>query len=188
MATEITIPHLGHTMTKAKILKWFKAVGDRVEIGEPLLEIETDKVNYVIEAGVSGVVKAILASVDDEVPVAAVVAVIAAEDEEIDVGSCLRGEKEKAVPVDVQPEKRKEVIPSIPRTEGNRVLASPVAKKMAREKGIDLSSIKGSGRSGRIRRADVERYVSEVRPARIEPSPLMPPEVSEIIQMDTMRQ
>ncbi|MFH1931768.1 MAG: dihydrolipoamide acetyltransferase family protein [Pseudomonadota bacterium] len=187
MATEITIPHLGHTMTKAKILKWFKAVGDRVEIGEPLLEIETDKVNYVIEAEVSGVVKAILASVDDEVPVAAVVAVIASEDEEIDVGSSLRGEKEKAVPVDVQPEKRKEVIPTIPRTEGNRVLASPVAKKMAREKGIDLSSIKGSGRSGRIRRADVERYISEVRPTRIEPPPFMPPEVSEIIHMDTMR-
>lgn len=187
MATEITIPHLGHTMTRAKILKWLKAVGDRVEIGEPLLEIETDKVNYVIEAEVSGVVKAILASVGDEVPVAAVVGVIAAEDEEIDEGSYPREEREKAVPVDVQRENRKEVISTIPRTEGNRVLASPLAKKMAREKSLDLSSIKGTGRSGRIRRADVERYISEVRPTKIEPSPLMPPEVSKIIHMDTMR-
>ena len=84
MATEVKIPHLGHTMTVAKILKWMKSIGDRVEAGEILLEIETDKVNYGIESPVSGVLKAVLVNVNDKVPVGGIVAVIGEAEEEID--------------------------------------------------------------------------------------------------------
>ena len=85
MATEVTIPNLGYTMTVAKILNWKKSVGDPIEFEEPLLEIETDKVTYLIEAPTSGVVKAVLVNVGDEVPVGGVVAIIGAADEQVEV-------------------------------------------------------------------------------------------------------
>ena len=81
MATEVVIPNLGYTMTVAKILGWKKSVGDPIEFDEPLLEIETDKVNYLIEAPEGGIVKALLANVGDEVPVGGIVAIIAAANE-----------------------------------------------------------------------------------------------------------
>ncbi len=85
MATEVTIPNLGYTMTVAKILKWLKSVGDPIEKGDILLEIETDKVNYGIESPARGVVKAILAKPGDEIPVGGLVAIIGGEKEEIDL-------------------------------------------------------------------------------------------------------
>ena len=108
MATEVTIPNLGYTMTVAKILNWQKAVGDTVETGEILLEIETDKVNYGIESPASGVVKAILAKVGDEIPVGGLVAIIGRADEEIDIRSYPKEKKEAPVPEKVQADGKKE--------------------------------------------------------------------------------
>ncbi|MBW2123338.1 MAG: hypothetical protein JRH07_16060, partial [Deltaproteobacteria bacterium] len=95
MATEVTIPNLGYTMTVAKILRWLKSVGDTVEAGETLLEIETDKVTYGIESPATGIVKALVVNEGEEVPVGGVVEIVGAADEEIDVGLYRYGEKEK---------------------------------------------------------------------------------------------
>lgn len=183
MATEVTIPNLGYTMTVAKILRWLKSVGDSVEAGETLLEIETDKVTYGIESPARGVVRATLVSEGDEVPVGGVVALIGAAGEEIDVTLYQRAEKEKPPPEAVQVEAPREGLLSVSQPSSTRALASPAAKKMAREKGVELSLVKGSGRSGRIRMADVERYLSEAKP----PGPPGPAEIAEIIPMTTMR-
>ena len=83
MATEVTIPNLGYTMTVAKILKWVKSVGDPIQADEILLEIETDKVAYGIESPESGILKSILAKEGDEVPVGGIVAIIGTANEEI---------------------------------------------------------------------------------------------------------
>jgi pyruvate dehydrogenase E2 component (dihydrolipoamide acetyltransferase) len=174
-------------MTMAQILNWFKSIGDRVEVGEPLLEIETDKVNYVIEAEVSGVVKAILASVGDKIPVGGVVAIIGEADELIDIGLYKKREEKELSSIDVHVEKREEEIPISSQRETKHILASPVAKKMCREIGIDLASVKGSGLSGRIRKEDVERYISEFKQVKAEPTIPGEPEISEIIPMTTMR-
>jgi pyruvate dehydrogenase E2 component (dihydrolipoamide acetyltransferase) len=186
VATEVTIPNLGYTMTVAKILNWQKSVGDSVEAGEALLEIETDKVNYIIEAPVNGIVKALLVNEGDEVPVGGIVAIIGAADEEVDVSLYQKkAEREELIPQATQVEATGEGISATSESMRNdRVLASPVAKKLAREKGVDLSLIKGSGRSGRIREFDVEKYLREGKPAKVE---AIAPEVAESIAMTTMR-
>jgi len=187
MATEVTIPNLGYTMTVAKILRFVKSVGDSVEAGETLFEIETDKVNYGIEAPVSGVVKAILRDEGDEVPVGGVVAIIGDRDEQVDLARYMgrEGEGEGKAP---EGERQEREVVSAARLEKGRVLASPVARKMARERGIDLTLIRGSGRSGRIRMADVERYLREVMTEgrEIEAGPTFP-EIAEVITMTSMR-
>ena len=189
MATEVTIPNLGYTMTVAKILKWLKSVGDPVEAGEILLEIETDKVNYGIESPASGVVKAILVKVGDEVPVGGLIAILGRAEEEIDLSLYQKEKIEVPILEKVQVGAKKEAVPpplSPPIRE--RVSASPLAKKMAKEKGIDLSSVAGSGPSGRISVDDVEKYLSEAKPQKIEPRPSFGTlEVAEIIPMTTMR-
>jgi len=175
-------------MTVAKILKWLKSVGDPVEAGEILLEIETDKVNYGIESPASGVVKAILANAGDEVPVGEIIAVVGRADEQIDLRLYEKREKKTPVSRAVQAEGPREVVPTRPQPNQGRVLISPLARKMAQEKGIDLTLVGGSGHSGRIRMADVEKYLTEAKTAKMEACPPCGPlEVSEIIPMTTMR-
>jgi pyruvate dehydrogenase E2 component (dihydrolipoamide acetyltransferase) len=191
VATEVTIPNLGYTMTVAKILKWLKAIGDTVEAGEILLEIETDKVNYGIESPASGVVKAVLVKPGDEVPVGGLIAVIGRADEQVDLALYRKEKKEAPVAEKAQATEKKEAAPAAPQPAGGRMVVSPLARKMAKEKGLDLSLVKGSGRSGRIRMSDVEQYLREAKPARGEapkaPPALGPREVAEVIQMTSMR-
>lgn len=188
MATEVTIPNLGYTMTVAKILRWLKSVGDTVKAGETLLEIETDKVTYGIESPASGIVKALVVDEGDEVPVGGIVAIIGAAEEEIDVGLYRKVEKEKPVVEVGQVGALQEAPLTASRPIRNGASASPVVRKMARDKGIDLSLIQGSGRSGRIRMADVENYLREGKQARVEAPPTSgPAEIAEIIPMTTMR-
>jgi len=188
VATEVTIPNLGYTMTIAKILNWQKAVGDTVENGEILLEIETDKVNYGIESPASGVVKAILAKVGEEIPVGGLVAIIGGADEEIDVRSYPKEKKEAPTPEKIQTGGKKEMISAPAPAAGGRMFASPLARKIARTKQVDLSMVRGSGRSGRIRMGDVEKYILEGRPRKLESAPSIGPvEVAEVIPLTTMR-
>ena len=188
MATEVTIPNLGYTMTVAKILKWLKSVGDPVEVGEILLEIETDKVNYGIESPAGGVVRAIFAKPGDEIPVGGLVAVIGGEKEEVDLRLYQKIEKEKPVPQVVQAAAPKETVAVASPPTGGRRFVSPLAKRMAREKGIDLSSLTGSGHAGRVKMADVEKYLSEDKGKKVEvPAGPKAPEVAEIIPMAGMR-
>jgi pyruvate dehydrogenase E2 component (dihydrolipoamide acetyltransferase) len=174
-------------MTVAKILRWMKSIGDRVQAGEILLEIETDKVNYGIESPAGGVLKTVLVNVGDKVPVGGVVAVIGEADEEIDIGLYRQGEVREAIPDVVLENGTKEAIVWTPKKEGVRISASPLVKKVAREKSIDLSLIKGTGRSGRIRMEDLERYLAESIETEAEPTLPTAPEVSQVIPMTTMR-
>ncbi|MCX5914822.1 MAG: hypothetical protein NTV04_23145 [Deltaproteobacteria bacterium] len=130
MATEVTIPNLGYTMTVAKILNWQKAVGEPVETGEILLEIETDKVTYGIESPASGVVKAILAKVGDEIPVGGLVAIIGRADEEIDVRSYPKEKKEAPVPEKVQAAGEKEALPPLCQQPGGGCSPLPWPEKL----------------------------------------------------------
>jgi pyruvate dehydrogenase E2 component (dihydrolipoamide acetyltransferase) len=189
LATEVTIPNLGYTMTVAKILKWLKSVGDPVQAGEVLLEIETDKVNYGIESPAGGVVKLILVQPGDEVPVGGLVAVVGTADEIVDARHYAKKEAEKPIREAVQPARPKEAAsPGSPPAEERRFV-SPLARRMAREKGIDLSLVTGSGSGGRVKMADVEKYLGGTREKKIE-GPLPPPqapEIAEVLPLTTMR-
>ena len=178
---EVIMPKLGLTMESGKIEKWHKKEGDKVSEGDILFEVMTDKVSLEVEAYNSGILKKILKNEEEEVPVTEVVAYIGEEDEEIPEGppepagqakpaSDVEEVKEKE---DIKPSQA-EVKPE--KTEGERIIISPVAKKMARENNIDITKIAGSGPRGRIVKEDILKNLSSPgKPsgeARIKISPL----------------
>lgn len=149
MPSDVIMPALGMAQETGKVLRWLKADGDAVAKGEPLLEIETDKVNVDIEAPADGTLAAITAREGDEVPVGTVIALVLAEGE-------------------VAPETRPaadgadEPVLAIERP--HRPLASPKARRLAVSRGIDLAALAGSGPNGAVVAADVEAAVTA--PAR----------------------
>lgn len=148
MATTVIMPKLGLTMTEGTIEKWLKQEGDRVEKGEPLVEIITEKINFQYESPASGILRKILHHEGETVPVTTPIAIIAEEGEAVAEVERVKPEVpvEVPLPAAVQRESKE---PS------KRIFVSPIARKMAQEKGIDLSSIKGSGPMGRIIKMDV---------------------------------
>ncbi|WP_438318127.1 dihydrolipoamide acetyltransferase family protein [Candidatus Caldatribacterium sp. SIUC1] len=154
MAKEVIMPKLGLTMEEGVINKWFVREGERVEKGAPLFEVATDKVNMEVESPASGVVLKILYPEGATVPITEVVAYIGEEGEEVPV-------PQKGAPGG-KPEAREEVAGEavvIQRGEvaKERIKASPLARKLAQEYGIDLATVTGTGPGGRIVREDVER-------------------------------
>ena len=164
MADEVKLPRLGQGMESGTIVKWLKHEGDRVEKGEPLYELDTDKVTQEVEADFSGVLLKI--AVDEgEVPVGDTIAVIGEEGETVELEeraaeSAAEPEPEpEPVPVEVAAEAPARVI----HADGGRVKASPLARRIARERGIELASLTGTGPEGRIVAEDVER--AEAQPS-----------------------
>jgi pyruvate dehydrogenase E2 component (dihydrolipoamide acetyltransferase) len=196
---DVAMPRLSDSMEEGTILKWLKSDGDSVERGEELVEIETDKANMTYEADQAGTLK-IVAQEGDTLAVGATIAKIgddagdesAGEQEEPAVereaGGAEEGEgageeaaEEEREPAPVATEERE------PEGEGEggengRVKASPVARRMARELGVDLASLKGTGPGGRIVKSDVEAAAQnggkaeEAAPAATEEKPAEQPE------------
>ncbi|MBS1894548.1 MAG: 2-oxo acid dehydrogenase subunit E2 [Actinobacteria bacterium] len=149
---EIVMPRLSDSMEEGVILRWMKQVGDEVAVGEELVEIETDKANMAYESDVAGTLTEILAQEGDSLPIGAPIAVVGDPGEEP-----TRVVEETAEEVREEPVQAAPPTPSsAPETQGERVKASPLARRVAEEKGVDLSSLTGSGPGGRIVKADVE--------------------------------
>ena len=197
MAVKVMMPKGSDTMTEGKVLKWLKKEGDAISTGDTVVEIETDKVNMEVEAMGGGVLRKILVDVDKVVPVGELLAVIGKADEDISALVKSDGAPKASAPAHGAgagvpapaavggslPTDRHAVapIPPAPAADG-RVLASPLAKRMAKELGLELADIVGSGPNGRIVRQDVERRAAHppaVRtgggpaPARV-PNPVLP--------------
>ena len=136
---DLPMPRLSDSMEEGTILKWLKADGDDVAVGEELVEIETDKANMTHEAEQAGVLR-IVAKEGETLPVGATIATI--------------GESNGAAPP--PPPAAVEEAPSEPVVEERGLKASPVARRMAKELGIDLASVKGTGPGGRITKSDVQ--------------------------------
>jgi pyruvate dehydrogenase E2 component (dihydrolipoamide acetyltransferase) len=169
MATTVIMPKLGLTMTEGTIEKWLKQEGDRVEKGEPLVEIITEKINFQYEAPASGILRKILHHEGEVVSVAIPIAIIAEEGEVLTEIEAIKPEVPIEVPMTAAIQKTMEEIPK-------RIFVSPIARKMAQEKGIDLPSLKGSGPGGRIIKIDVLRVAEKVMVQKVEPSlPLQKP-------------
>jgi pyruvate dehydrogenase E2 component (dihydrolipoamide acetyltransferase) len=169
MATTVVMPKLGLTMTEGQIEKWLKQEGDHVEKGEPLVEIITEKINFQYESPASGILRRILHHEGEVIPVADPIAIIAEEGEALPEFEAAKPEIPTGVPMPaaVQRETKE---PS------KRIFASPIARKMAQEKRVDLSSLKGSGPGGRIIKIDVMRAAEKpVEKAAEVPFPLPKP-------------
>jgi pyruvate dehydrogenase E2 component (dihydrolipoamide acetyltransferase) len=157
VATEVILPRLGQGMESGTIVRWLKAEGEPVEKGEPLFELDTDKVTQEVEAEAAGVLLKIAVS-EGEVPVGQTVAFIGAEGEDVP-------EVAAAPPKEEAKPSRPESAPAVVEVReeaavaaGNgRIKASPLARRMARERGIELAGIHGTGPDGRIVAEDIER-------------------------------
>jgi pyruvate dehydrogenase E2 component (dihydrolipoamide acetyltransferase) len=176
---EIVMPRLSDSMEEGVVLKWLKQVGDEVAIGDELVEIETDKANMAYESDVAGTLTQVLAQEGDTLPIGAPIAVVgdsgaAAPDTEGSspqtAGPVAAGDPPpppvaKASSGAVPPT----APPAVPAGNSPRVKASPLARRVAQETGVDLGGLKGSGPGGRIVKADVES--AGATPAAVEQAP-----------------
>ncbi len=154
MPTEVILPRLGQGMESGTIVRWLKSEGEPVEKGEPLFELDTDKVTQEVEAEAAGVLLKI-AVAEGEVPVGQTVAFIGAEGEDVpEVAAAATQEEPKT---ERRPEPARQEAPAAVASGNGRIKASPLARRMARERGIELSGVRGTGPDGRIVAEDVER-------------------------------
>ncbi|WP_458319407.1 dihydrolipoamide acetyltransferase family protein [Mycolicibacterium brisbanense] len=149
---EITMPRLSDTMEDGVIIAWHKKIGDRVERGEVLAEIETDKAIMELEAYDAGILEHMLAGEGDRVPIGVPIAVIGD-------GSATSAAPQPVPPTAPQPEPVAAPEPSTPAVRSDRPKASPLARKVADANGVDLTTVDGSGPGGRIIRKDVDAAV-----------------------------
>jgi len=161
MAETVSMPKLGFDMAEGMLIRWLKKVGETVDKGEVLAEIETDKATVEVESSASGVVRSLLVDEGAVVPVNTPIAVVGTADEKIEtvsapeVGQTSKVERQPMLPtIDRGPQTV--VLPSTVHGPLSIVRASPVAKHLAREQKVDLSRITGTGPGGRVVRRDIE--------------------------------
>ena len=178
MANEVKLPRLGQGMESGTIVRWLKAEGDRVEKGEPLYEVDTDKATQEVEAEASGVLLAI-AVAEGEVPVGQTVGIIGEPGESAAIAPAPASEaasaKPDAPPAEAEAATFRAVINGGRDKTTGRVKASPLARRMARERGIELDGLVGTGPDGRIIAEDIER--AEAVPVEGTPRPAGPTRV-----------
>ena len=219
MSSQVTLPRLGQGMESGTIVKWLKTEGEKVEKGEPLYELDTEKVTQEVEADVGGVVLKILAQEGQEIEVGKAVAVIGEEGEKVAepepdeeptkikepaaeaeeptkvTEEEPQEEGEPAPAREDERERGREAGPEGPKepqqqdgaatVDGGRVKASPLARRIAKERGIDLKALRGTGPEGRIVAEDVERAGTAPAPAAAAAG--APTEV-EVVELTRMRQ
>ena len=165
MAKVIVMPKLGLTMTEGTVSKWLKAEGNAVKEGEPLFEVETDKLTNTIEASASGTLLKIAVPAGGEAKCLDPVAVIGEPGEDVSALIGVIPAAGAAAPAPAAPAAAAPAASAPARAPGERVLASPAAKKLARELGIDLALVPGTGPKGRVTEDDVKNFKSAPPPA-----------------------
>jgi len=205
MATEVKLPRLGQGMESGTIVRWLKTEGDAVSKGEPLYELDTDKVTQEVEAESDGVLLKIVIA-DGEVDVGTTVGIIGAQDEDVsevlasaqggnggapaaaEPGPAPAAEEPAKTSAEAaeEPEAASEPAPAAEaqasvRAEGEHVKASPLARRIARERGVDLAQVVGTGPEGRVIAEDVEK--AAIRPAA---APVAQPEF-EVVELTSTR-
>jgi pyruvate dehydrogenase E2 component (dihydrolipoamide acetyltransferase) len=194
MANVVTMPKLGFDMAEGTLVRWLRAVGETVQKGEVLAEIETDKATVEVEAVESGVVRRLLVNEGTAVPIGTPIAIIGTADEPID----------DAVPAAAAPRQTPSApAPAAPAAPGRDsaatppagTRASPLARRMASEASLDLRSISGSGPGGRVTKRDVAAALSRPASAALSTSmlsaaPSLPtrPEKDEVVSPSRLRQ
>jgi len=200
MAEVINMPRLSDTMEEGTLAKWFKKVGDTVKEGEILAEIETDKATMEFESFHDGILLHIGIDEGSTAPVDSIIAIIGSKGE--DISSLLKNadlkvkeEPKPEVKEEPKPEVKEEPKPEVkeePKPVSNnnkpsdRILISPLAKSLAKEKGIDISSVKGTGDNGRIIKRDIDSFKPSNYSQFSQPSPQLT-ESSYETQNSTMR-
>jgi pyruvate dehydrogenase E2 component (dihydrolipoamide acetyltransferase) len=179
MAETVTMPKLGFDMAEGTLVRWVKGEGDPVAKGEVLAEIETDKATVEVESSFSGMVTRHLVEKGSVVPVGTPIAVITAPGEKLDATEKPAIEDKKPGPIPpITPASPVSITPQVmPIPVAGPILASPLARRMAQEEGVNLASLRGSGPGGRIVRRDIEDALAAkpVAASVLEPpAPILP--------------
>jgi pyruvate dehydrogenase E2 component (dihydrolipoamide acetyltransferase) len=164
----IIMPQVGHNIPSARIIQWRKKEGQAVEKGETVLVVESDKASFEVEAEASGVLLKVLYQEDEEVEILKPLGYIGAPGETIDVEETT-AQEQPTEPLQVRPAPTPEIQPAS-RPGGEmpaRILASPSARRVAQEKGIDLAQVKGTGPGGRITKSDVLAATATIPAAQV---------------------
>ncbi len=189
MPVEIVMPKLGLTMTEGLIVEWRKKEGDPVKKGDILFVLETEKVTYEVEAPEDGTLGRILVKEQETVPVGALVAYLLKPGESAVAITAAPAAAPKAEAASPAPAAAPAAaaVPASP--SGGRVKASPLAKKVAREYGIDLAAVAGTGPGGRVLRQDVEKAKAAgiQKPAAASPAPAAPAAEERLVPFTGMR-
>jgi 2-oxoglutarate dehydrogenase E2 component (dihydrolipoamide succinyltransferase) len=155
MATDILVPTLGESVTEATVVQWLKQPGDAVAVDDPLVELETDKVTLEINASAAGVLAEVIAAVDENVEVGAL------------LGRIAEGEAAKTAPSQAAPAK-----PPAPAAKPAEAAAlSPAVRKLVEDNKLDPAAIAGTGKDGRITKEDVLAAIEKPAPAEPAPAP-----------------
>ncbi|NDI98459.1 pyruvate dehydrogenase complex dihydrolipoamide acetyltransferase [Flavobacterium sp. LaA7.5] len=189
----VTMPRLSDTMTDGTVATWLKKVGDKVSEGDILAEIETDKATMEFESFNAGTLLYIGVKEGESAPVDSILAIIGPEGTDVsgiaenyskDGGSSESESKEEAAPAkESKPEAKEEAKnETTEANDGGRIFVSPLARKIAEEKGIKLNEVKGTGENGRIVKKDIENYTPEAKqpqaasqqPAELAVKPFVP--------------
>jgi pyruvate dehydrogenase E2 component (dihydrolipoamide acetyltransferase) len=170
MAETINMPKLGFDMAEGVLVRWVKQIGENINKGDVLAEIETDKATVEVESPASGVVLQFIVEQGDVVPVNAPIAVVGQEGEEVkDIPTADGGEKKAEPKSDEKPATatQPESAPAQPASatpDNGRIKASPLAKKIAEDKNLNIADIQGTGPGGRVVKKDVEAALESGAP------------------------
>jgi pyruvate dehydrogenase E2 component (dihydrolipoamide acetyltransferase) len=159
MAETINMPKLGFDMAEGVLVRWVKQVGENIDKGDVLAEIETDKATVEVESPASGVILQFMVDQGDVVPVSAPIAIVGEEGEEVEAPAATPEKSEEKAEEKPASENTTDPAPTQQASstpEGDRIKASPLAKKIANDKNIELANLQGSGPGGRIVKKDVE--------------------------------
>jgi pyruvate dehydrogenase E2 component (dihydrolipoamide acetyltransferase) len=160
MATNIEMPKLSDTMTEGTLIKWHKQVGDEVEIGDVIAEVETDKATMEMEAFDEGTLTSIEVQEGEKAPIGVVLAVLDGDGSGAAAKASTAEPEPTATASPTEPEPsaaQPSAAPAASTAEGGRIKASPLARKVAADLGVDLATLTGTGPGGRIIRDDVEK-------------------------------
>jgi pyruvate dehydrogenase E2 component (dihydrolipoamide acetyltransferase) len=175
MATELKVPTLGMDMEEATIVRWLVEEGAAVKKGDPVLEIDTDKTSFEIEAPADGAIQALRGEQGDTLPVGATLAYVTAPGEEIPEPEEEAPAEEAQASGDAAGARRRGTSEdqAVPDSEdGRRVRASPAARRAAAEMGVPIESVSGSGPYGRVYLSDVLEMETEAPTEEAEPAPI----------------
>ena len=180
MALHVRMPRLSQTMTQGRVVEWLKREGDPVKEGEPLVSIESDKAEVELEAPQSGILRRVLVLAGEEADVDTPLAILAGAEENIE--ELLTG-RPQAAGVTAPPTPRETAVPGVPAAPGRRQAISPVARRVARELGVEISQVAGTGAGGLVTEKDVRAFASKGMAASV----VEAPEDAQVIPLTGLR-
>jgi 2-oxoisovalerate dehydrogenase E2 component (dihydrolipoyl transacylase) len=187
MPVNVVMPRMGESVVEGTIVAWLKKPGDPVREDEPLVEVETEKINVEIPSPASGVLLKVLAGEGDTIPVDETIAVIGAEGEDAAAAPPHPAQEEPSRVEEgpVAPETPPRPAPEAPEPGTLKVLASPAVRRLARRLGVDLSQVAGTGRMGRVTKEDAE--AASAAPEGAATGPPAADEDEEVVPLTPMR-